>query len=90
MNRSRIPVERFTFTDSGVYCAEISGIGLTKPLKNGITLVLVGHLGWADFDLQVTVCDGDGDVRYWILFPTSDSMQQHPSMVGCKMEIFND
>lgn len=44
----------------------------------------------ATYYLHGTVKDDEGDIQYWELWPTTETLRQNPQLSGTKVVIFND
>ena len=77
------------------FSAEISTIGNFQRLYTdgcdiGLELVSekTGYISvWYISDVDK---DGEGDMRFWVLYPTAESLDQFPGLRGYKMVIYND
>ena len=97
--------DRFTFKNR-VFVAEASGFGRDFKLvqihgqaesetrwhrrEAGFTMKSAKTGKCADFYLERTDRDQDGDVTSWFFRPTPEAIQQNPGLLGTEVCILND
>ena len=93
-----LSTNRFTYDKSTKeFVAEISELGSNVfnrvyPDSCDVGFALVSHVTGKETDwvVQTEQRDPDGDILFWSLLPTSNSLRANPQLAGVTVTVMND